>query len=122
MAGAMRLSSSFLRPRITNECERRRFSRTVTAVTIGAALAFDIPNQLIFFENWAECVRNWAETTMLAGVITYFVAAAVGKTQLELFQAKRLADELSREAPDPIAAEPQRATPQPASEEPSKSL
>lgn len=106
MGDRVSVSSSVLRPKITSERERRRFTATLTAGTVAAALAFDIPNQLLFFENWPECLRNWAETAMLAGVITYFVASAVGKTQLELYHAKRLADELGRT--DPLTGLPNR--------------
>jgi diguanylate cyclase (GGDEF)-like protein len=102
----MPVSRSFLRPEIANERQRRRFTAIVTASTIAAGLSFDIPNQLLFFESWAVCFRNWAETAGLAGVITYFVAGAIAKGQLELYQAKKLAEELSRT--DPLTGLPNR--------------
>jgi diguanylate cyclase (GGDEF)-like protein len=68
----------------------------VTAVCVAIALAVDVANQLTFFVDWSTCLRSWAITITLVLALAVPIARTIGNAHLRLYQAKLLADELSR--------------------------
>ncbi|MGO8798577.1 MAG: GGDEF domain-containing protein [Roseiarcus sp.] len=94
----LRLSfiARIMRASITNERELVAYVVSVTAICITLALAVDVTNQLMFFVDWATCLRSWAITAMLVLVLAIPISRAVAKAHLELYRAKMHAEELSR--------------------------
>ena len=86
---------SILRPSVTNERELSSYAIRITGLCLAGALAVDGPMELIFFTDWAMCLREWAITVILVIALTMPVARAFGKANLELYRAKSLADQLS---------------------------
>ncbi len=92
----MTLLHRLLRPTVTNKREFRLFVATVTLACVGIALTIDVVNQLVFFVDSATCFRSWAITIIVAAVLALPISWAIGKAHLALYQAKMLADKLSR--------------------------
>jgi diguanylate cyclase (GGDEF)-like protein len=65
------------------------------AVALIVALSADIANQLIFFVDWATCLRSWSITIAISVLLATSIAYWVGAAQLELYRAKQVADTLS---------------------------
>jgi diguanylate cyclase (GGDEF)-like protein len=87
---------SVLRGSLTNERELVVYVVVVSSVCIAIALAVDVTNQLLFFVDWATCIRSWAITTVLVLALAVPIARTIGKSHLELYRAKLLADHLGR--------------------------
>ena len=85
-----------LRASITNERDLLRYVVSVTAVCVTAALAVDVTNQLVFFVDWATCLRSWAITAILVLALAIPISRVIGKAHLELYRAKLLAEEVGR--------------------------
>ena len=81
---------------IKDKRELTRYVIGVTAVCVAIALAVDVANQLTFFVDWATCLRSWAITILLVLALAVPIARTIGNAHLRLYQAKLLADELSR--------------------------
>jgi diguanylate cyclase (GGDEF)-like protein len=96
MALQSRFLARIVRASITSERDVIAYVVAVTALCIVLALAVDITNQLIFFVDWATCLRSWAITATVVVVLAIPISRAIGKAQLELYRAKMLADELGR--------------------------
>jgi diguanylate cyclase (GGDEF)-like protein len=85
-----------LRAEITSEREVIGYVITVTVACVIVALAVDVTNQLVFFVDWATCLRSWAITACLVCALAIPISRSIGKAHLELYRAKMLADELGR--------------------------
>ena len=72
---------------IRSERDLRRYITRTIALCVAAALAFDIVNQLTFFDTWTATLRSWALTVFVVLVIATPVARAIGKANLALFRA-----------------------------------
>jgi len=94
------------RPSIRNERELVGYVALVTAVCVTIALAADVTNHLVFFVDWATCLRSWAITVLLALALAAPISRMIGKAHLELYRAKLQADALS--LPDPLTGLPNR--------------
>jgi diguanylate cyclase (GGDEF)-like protein len=96
----MALQSKFLarviRASITSERDVVAYVISVTAICIVLALTVDVTNQLVFFVDWASCLRSWAITATVVVVLAFPISRAVAKTHLELYRAKMHAEELGR--------------------------
>lgn len=94
---ALRLSffPGILRGSITNERELVAYVISVTSICLALALAVDFTNQLVFFVDWATCLRSWAITAAVVIVLAIPISRAIAKAHLELSAAKAHADELS---------------------------
>ncbi len=92
----MKAFAAIARPTIRNERELVRYVALVTAFALAFALTVDVVNQLSFFVDWARCLRSWSITTAVCLIIATPIAYSIGRTHLELFRAKELADELGR--------------------------
>jgi diguanylate cyclase (GGDEF)-like protein len=84
-----------LRASIQNERQLTTYVIRVTGLCLAGALAVDGPLELIFFTDWAMCLREWGITIVLVLALTIPVARAFGKSALELYRAKSVADRLS---------------------------
>jgi len=84
------------RASITNDSDLIRYVVVVSAICAGIALSVDVTNQLVFFVDWATCLRSWAITTVLAMALAIPISRAIGNANLELYRAKSLADNLAR--------------------------
>ena len=96
MALQLNLFARVIRASITNEREVVGYVISVTAICITLALAVDVTNQLIFFVDWATCLRSWAITAILVLVLAVPISHVVAKAHLELYRAKTHAEKLSR--------------------------
>jgi diguanylate cyclase (GGDEF)-like protein len=94
------------RPSIRNERELVGYVALVTAVCVTIALAADVTNHLVFFVDWATCLRSWAITVFLALALAAPISRTIGKAHLELYRAKLQADALS--LTDPLTGLPNR--------------
>ena len=65
-------------------------------ICASAALAVDVVNQLIFFEDWVATLRSWSVTVVLATAIAYPVSRAIGRAHLALTRSKAEVETLSR--------------------------
>jgi len=92
----MRVFAGVPLPTIRNERGLVRFVALITAFVLTVALSVDVVNQLAFFVDWTRCLWSWAVTVAVCLVVAVPTAYAFGRTHLELFRAKELADELSR--------------------------
>jgi len=92
----VRLSQGILHASITTERELFRYVATVTAGCVAIALLVDVANQLLFFVNWAECLRSWSITAVLALALSLPISRTIGRAHLELYRAKLLAEEQGR--------------------------
>ena len=81
---------------ITNERDLFRFVVTVSMACISIALVVDVVNQLVFFVDWATCVRSWAITMIMALVLAVPISRTIGRAHLELYREKMISRELSR--------------------------
>jgi diguanylate cyclase (GGDEF)-like protein len=81
---------------ITNERDLFRFVMTVSSACISIALVVDVVNQLVFFVDWATCLRSWAITTILVLVLAVPISRTIGRAHLELYREKMISRELSR--------------------------
>jgi diguanylate cyclase (GGDEF)-like protein len=95
----MRVFTGVPRSTIRNERELVRYVALVTAFVLTVALAVDVVNQLAFFIDWPRCFLSWSITAAICLVIAVPTTYAIGRTHLELFRAKELADELGRTDP-----------------------
>jgi diguanylate cyclase (GGDEF)-like protein len=83
------------RASIQNERQLTAYVIRVTSLCLAGALAVDGPLELMYFNNWAMCFREWGITIVLVFALTIPVARAFGKAALELHRAKSVADRLS---------------------------
>jgi diguanylate cyclase (GGDEF)-like protein len=88
--------ASVLRGSITNESELSTYIISVTGICIAIALSVDVTNQLVFFVDWATCLRSWSITAILVLALALPISRTIGKSHLALYRAKLLADRLSR--------------------------
>jgi diguanylate cyclase (GGDEF)-like protein len=91
-----KLFSSVFDISINDERGLARFVVVVTGACVTVALAVDIANQLIFFEDWSACFRSWTVTLVLVLVLAIPISRVIGKAHLELYRAKLLAETLGR--------------------------
>ena len=96
MALQSRFLARVLRASIASERDVAAYVVSVTALCIVLALAVDVTNQLVFFVDWASCLRSWAITATVVVVLAIPISRAVAKAHLELYRAKMRADELGR--------------------------
>jgi diguanylate cyclase (GGDEF)-like protein len=96
----MALQSKFLarviHASITSDREVVVYVISVTAICIVLALTVDVTNQLVFFVDWASCLRSWAITATVVVVLAIPISRAVANAHLELYRAKMHAEELGR--------------------------
>jgi diguanylate cyclase (GGDEF)-like protein len=83
-------------PTIHNRRSLFHFVGWAIAVALGVALSADVANQLIFFVDWATCLRSWSITIAISVTLAASISYWIGMAQLELYQAKQVADTLSR--------------------------
>jgi predicted signal transduction protein with EAL and GGDEF domain len=88
--------TSVLRGSITFESELSVYVISVTCVCIAIALSVDVTNQLVFFVDWATCLRSWSITAVLVLALALPISRTIGKSHLALYRAKLLADHLGR--------------------------
>ena len=81
---------------ITNERDLFRFVMTVSIACISIALVVDVVNQLVFFVDWARCLRSWAITTTVVLALAVPISRTIGRAHLELYREKMISRELSR--------------------------
>ena len=81
---------------ITNERDLFRFVMTVSIACISIALVVDVVNQLVFFVDWARCLRSWTITTTVVLVLAVPISRTIGRAHLELYREKMISRELSR--------------------------
>jgi diguanylate cyclase (GGDEF)-like protein len=84
------------RASIRNKRELTSYVVCVTAVCVAIALTVDVVNQLTFFVDWTTCLRSWGITILLVLALAVPIARTIGNAHLKLYQAKLLAEELSR--------------------------
>jgi len=84
------------RPTIRDARELRRYAFTVVSVCVGAAFSIDVVNQLVFFVDWASALRDWALTIVEAAGLSAPISLGIGRTNLELYHAKKAAERASR--------------------------
>jgi diguanylate cyclase (GGDEF)-like protein len=96
MALQLNFLARVIRASITSEREVVGYVISVTAICITLALAADVTNQLVFFVDWATCLRSWAITATLVLVLAVPISRIVAKAHLELYRAKMRAEELGR--------------------------
>jgi diguanylate cyclase (GGDEF)-like protein len=77
------------RIRIATAGDLRSYVVRTTMLCVLAALAFDVVNQLVFFESWAAAFRSWLITVGVVVVIAAPVARTIGKAHLALFRASQ---------------------------------
>jgi diguanylate cyclase (GGDEF)-like protein len=94
------------RASIQNERQLTAYVIRITGLCLAGALAVDGPLELVFFTDWAMCLREWAITVVLVLALTIPVARAFGKGALELHRAKSAAVRLS--LIDPLTGLPNR--------------
>ena len=92
----MRFLSRITRPSLTSERELHRFVGSVTLACLALALSVDVVNQLVFFVDVRTCLRSWTITAALAFVLAFPISRLIGQAHLELYRAKRAAEELAR--------------------------
>ncbi len=95
----MTFLSRIMHPSVTSDHELRRYVGSVTLACLALALTVDVVNQLVFFVDLSTCLRSWAITTALALVLAFPISRSIGRAHLELYQAKRVAEELARTDP-----------------------
>ena len=66
-----------------------RYVVRTTALCMGLALAFDVANQLLFFESWSAAWRSWAITAGVVTIITIPVTRVIARANLALYHASR---------------------------------
>lgn len=76
--------------RVRNERELTLFVARTTVLCVAFALAFDVVNQLVFFESWLVALRSWTITLGVVVVITVPVARTIGKAHLALYRASQI--------------------------------
>jgi diguanylate cyclase (GGDEF)-like protein len=81
---------------IKDERELFNFVVSVTALCVALALAVDVTNQLVFFVDWATCLRSWSITTVLVLALAIPISRTIGKAHLKLHRAKLVVEALSR--------------------------
>jgi diguanylate cyclase (GGDEF)-like protein len=96
MALRPNLITRVFRASIQNKRELTSYVVCVTAVCVAVALAVDVVNQLTFFVDWMTCLRSWGITILLVLALAIPIARTIGNAHLKLYQAKLLAEELSR--------------------------
>lgn len=96
MPFVMRLLAPIMKPTIIDGDDLRRYVGLVTAVCICIALTLDIVSQLVFFTTWTTALRSWALTVIAAVVTAVPISLLVGRSQRELFHAKRRLEDISR--------------------------
>jgi diguanylate cyclase (GGDEF)-like protein len=106
----VRSAATFIRslthPVITSRGELVRYVTATVVVCVAIALCFDVVNQLVFFDGWTATLRSWTVTFFVALVISAPISWMIGRAHLELFNAKRDAEILSRT--DPLTGLPNR--------------
>ncbi|WP_238193800.1 GGDEF domain-containing protein [Methylobacterium frigidaeris] len=60
-----------------------------TSFCISVALALDIIQQLVFFQDWPSAFRSWVITVLVVVVVAAPATRAIGKAHLTLFQASQ---------------------------------
>jgi diguanylate cyclase (GGDEF)-like protein len=88
--------TSALRGSITNESKLSVYVISITGICIAIALSVDVTNQLIFFVDWATCLRSWSITAILVLALALPISRTIGKSHLALYRAKVLAEHLGR--------------------------
>ena len=91
----MTFLARILHPSVASERELGRFVGSVTLACLVIALAVDVVNQLLFFVDVPTCLRSWAITAALAFFLAYPISRSIGLAHLELYRAKRVAEELA---------------------------
>ncbi len=86
-------------PSVKTRSDLHRYVAATTVVAISVALSIDIGFRLILFTTWSATLTSWAITVFTATVVAVPILWAIGKAQLELWEAKRHVDELSRTDP-----------------------
>jgi len=84
------------KPTIRDTRDLWRYVFTVMSVCVGAALSIDIVNQLTFFVDWPSAIRDWVLTVVEAGGLSLPISLGIGRTNLELYHAKLVAEQASR--------------------------
>jgi len=95
-----------VRPVIVDRRDLAGYVATTAVVCVILALAFDVANQLTFFESWEVAIRSWTITVVVVLTIAIPVAFAIGRAHLELYKAKLTVEKLSRV--DPLTDLPNR--------------
>jgi len=89
----------FFRPTIRDARELRRFVLRVVAFCVALSLGVDIVVQLLLFVDWPTAIRNWIVTVIETAALGAPISYGFGITQLELYQAKQVAELASRTDP-----------------------
>ena len=90
------LLGAVIRPRVTSRRGLRRYVAHASFLSVVAALAVDVPQQLVFFVDWDAAIRSWALTVLVALGIAVPILHWIGRAKLELFEAKQSLETLSR--------------------------
>jgi diguanylate cyclase (GGDEF)-like protein len=86
----------FFKPTIRDRKDLWRYVFTVIGACVGITLSLDVANQLLFFADWSTALRSWILTTLEAGGLSLPISLGIGETNLELYEAKRIAERASR--------------------------
>lgn len=86
-------------PSVTNERELNRFAWAVALTCLALAMAVDLVNELVFYVDLPTFLRGWGVTAALTLGLAYPFSRWTGRAHLELYRAKRVAEELSRTDP-----------------------
>ena len=83
-------------PSVTNERELNRFAWAVALTCLALAMAVDLVNELVFYVDLPTFLRGWAVTAAVTLGLAYPFSRWAGRAHLELYRAKRVAEELAR--------------------------
>jgi diguanylate cyclase (GGDEF)-like protein len=84
------------KPTIRDGKDLWRYVFTVVSVCVGSAVSIDVVNQMIFFVDWQSTLREWALTMIESGGLSLPISLGIGRTNLELYHAKLVAESASR--------------------------
>ena len=90
------LVQNLLSPPIRDDRELQRYVFRVVALCVVFAVSLDVVNNLVFFADWATCIRSWCLTTFIVLCLALPIARTIGRAHLELFRAKSAAESLGR--------------------------
>jgi diguanylate cyclase (GGDEF)-like protein len=75
--------------RIATEHDLRLYTIRTTAFCISIALALDVVQQIVFFQDWPTAIRSWVITVLVVILVAAPVTRAIGKAHLALFRASQ---------------------------------
>lgn len=102
----MSLKRHFSTPSVQTRRDLHVYVATTACFCVGAALAVDVLNQMIFFNGWTEAIRSWVITIVACTAISVPVLYSIGQANLRLYRTKAEVELLS--LTDPLTGLPNR--------------